>query len=187
MTKAQSKFVIAAIFAGLAKVTFAAGLTSYVGVGLGNTSAEVSGPSGQVTTSGAGFRVVAGNQISPLFSVEAEYVDLGQFANATSNIAANGLGISGVLTMPVMGMFSLYGRAGYARIQTTVTPFTGTVATMPLSDTVAGMTLGYGIQMDIAPNASIRLAWDRYKSSALAGPFTDRVDMNSSGLLIFRF
>ena len=96
------------------------------------------------------------------------------------------MGISGVLTMPLTSMFSIYGRAGYARIETTSTPLAGSVAT-PLSDTMAGLTLGYGIQIDLAPNASLRLSWDRYKSSTLADSFTDRVDMNSSGLLIFRF
>lgn len=184
MTVAKLRLVSAAIFFGLAKVTFAAGLTSYVGVGLGNTTAEVSGASGQFTASGAGYRVVAGNQISPIFSVETEYVDLGQFSSASANVAAKGLGISGVLTMPVAGMFSIYGRGGYARIETTATSLSGGAMQ---TDAVVGMTLGYGIQMDIAPNASIRLAWDRYKSSTMTSSFTDRIDMNSSGLLIFRF
>jgi opacity protein-like surface antigen len=186
MSNAQFRFVIAVFFSCLTKVTFAAGLTSFVAVGLGNTTAEVNSPSGQVTASGSGYRLVAGNQVSQLFSVETEYVDFGQFANSTSKIAAKGLGISGVLTMPLTSMFSIYGRAGYARIETTSTPLAGSVAT-PLSDTMAGLTLGYGIQIDLAPNASLRLSWDRYKSSTLADSFTDRVDMNSSGLLIFRF
>jgi len=185
MRNAQAKFVLAVMFSCLAKVSCAAGLTSFAGIGLGNTTAEISGTNGQAASSGAGYRIVAGNQVSSLFSVEAEYVDLGQFATATSNIAAKGLGIAGVLTMPVTGMFSIYGKAGYARIETIVSPLSA--ATTAQSDAVAGMALGYGIQIDVAPNASIRLAWDRYKSSVLAGSFTDRIDMNSSGLLILRF
>jgi hypothetical protein len=84
-------------------------------------------------------------------------------------------------------MFSVYGRAGIARLETTVVPTSGNAPTTPLSDTVAGLSYGYGIQADVAPNASICLSWDRYKSSALAGPFTNRVDMNSSVLLVLRY
>lgn len=187
MSKAQLRFVIAAIFSCLAKASFAVGFTSFVAVGLGNTTAQVNGPAGQITSSGSGYRLVAGNQVSQLFSVEAEYVDLGQFANATSKIAVKGVGISGVLAVPLSTMFSIYGRVGYARTETTATPQAGAAVTTPLADTLAGLTLGYGIQIDLAPNASLRLSWDRYKSSTLADSFTDRVDMNSSGLLIFRF
>jgi opacity protein-like surface antigen len=187
MSITQFRIISTVVFLGLAKLGMAAGMTSYVGIGLGNTTAEVNGASGQIAASGAGYRLVAGSQIAQSLSVETEYVDLGEFAGASSNIAAKALGVSGVLTMPVSGMLSIYGKAGLARVETTVVTHTGSVAITPLSDAVVGMTLGYGIQIDVAPNASIRLAWDRYKSSALAGPFTDRINMNSSGLFILRF
>lgn len=186
MGNVQFKVVLAAVFSLFANATLAAGLTSFVGLGLGNTTAEVPGSSGQVTASGAGYRLIAGSQINPMFSFEAEYVDLGQFTDATSNVAAKGLGVSGVLTMPVSGMFSIYGRGGLARIETTVIPLANTPATLQ-SDTVVGLTIGYGIEADVAPNASLRLSWDRYKSSVLAGTFTDRINMNSSAMLIYRF
>jgi opacity protein-like surface antigen len=168
-------------------MTFAAGLTSFVGFGLGNTYADVNSPSGQIGTSSTGYHFVAGSQINPLFAVEAEYFDLGQFAITNSTVAAKGMGVSGVLTFPVTGIFSVYGRAGLARLETTVTPTAGNVPTTPLSDTVVGLSYGYGIQADVATNASISLSWDRYKSSALAGPFTDRIDVNSAVLLILRY
>jgi len=187
MSKAQMKFWLAIFLSGFANATFAVGLANYVAIGLGNTLAEVNGSAGQNASSSAGYRIVAGSQVYPMFGVEAEYVDLGQFANSNSNIAARGLGISGVLTLPVTSMFSIYGRAGYARMETSVTPFPGSVVTTPLSDSLADLTLGYGIQIDIAPNASIRWAWERYPSSQLAGSFTNIIYMNSSGLLIFRF
>ena len=187
MGMAQMKLTFTVLFCLIAQVTFAAGLTNYVGLGLGNTTAEVPGPSGQVTASGAGYRIIAGSQISPILSIEAEYVDLGQFTDATSNVSAKGLGASGVITLPVSGMFSIYGRGGLARVETTVTPLAGPNAALPLSDTVVGVTLGYGIQADLAPNASLRLSWDRYKSSVLGGTFTNRINMDSSALLIYRF
>jgi len=187
MTKAHFKFVTFAVLACLTKATFAAGLTSFVGFGLGNTYANVNGPDGQMTPSSTGYHFVAGSQISPMFGIEAEYADLGQFAVTNSTIGAKGMGVSGLLTLPVSGMLSIYGRAGIARIETTVTPTAGTVPTTPLSDSIVGLSYGYGVQVDVAPNASICLSWDRYKSSVLAGPFTDRIDMNSSGLLIIRF
>jgi opacity protein-like surface antigen len=187
MSNTQCKIILTGVFLGITNLGQAAGMASYVGIGLGNTSAEVSGTSGQVTMSGAGYRLVAGSLIAQTLSVETEYVDLGAFAGATSNVSAKALGIAGVLTMPVTGMFSIYGKAGLARVETTVAMHAGLASATPLSDAVVGMTFGYGIQIDVAPNASIRLAWDRYKSSALAGPFTDRIDMNSSGLLILRF
>lgn len=186
---AQIRFVSTIVFCLFAQATVAAGLTSFIGLGLGNTTAEVPGSSGQVTSSGAGYRLIAGSQINPMLSFEAEYVDLGQFpvSNSNVNVAAKGLGVSGVLTMPVSGMFSVYGRGGLARVETTVTPLTGPNPNIPLSDTVVGLTIGYGIQADVAPNASLRLSWDRYKSSVLAGTFTDRINMNSSAMLIYRF
>ena len=185
MGKNQFRLASVVLFYLLSQNSFAAGLTSFVGLGLGNTTAEVPGASGQTTSSGAGYRLIAGSQINQMFSFEAEYVDLGQFANTNSNVAAKGLGVSGVLTLPVTGMFSVYGRGGLARVETTVTPLTGYSG--PLSDTVVGLTIGYGIEADVAPNASLRLSWDRYKSSVLAGTFTDRINMNSSAMLIYRF
>lgn len=187
MGKVQFRLAFAVLFYLLAQNAFAAGLTSFVGLGLGNTTAEVPGASGQTTASGAGYKLIAGSQINPMFSFEAEYVDLGQFTDATSNVSAKGLGVSGVLTLPVSGMFAVYGKGGLARIETTVTPLAGSSATIPLSDTVVGLTIGYGIEADVAPNASLRLSWDRYKSSVLAGTFTDRINMNSSAMLIYRF
>ena len=187
MNKIQARFVLAIIFTCLVKVSFAAGLSNFVGIGMGNTYANVSGPTGQTTTSSSGYRFVAGSQISPMFGIEAEYVDLGQFPTSNATVAAKGMGFSGLLTFPVTGVISIYGRAGLARIETTVTPTAGSVPTALLSDSIVGLSYGYGFQVDVAPNASILLSWDRYKSSALAGPFTDRIDMNSSGLLVVRF
>ena len=187
MTKASLRVISFAILACLAEYTFAAGMTNFVGIGLGNTYANVNGPTGQTVTSSSGYHFVAGTQINPMFGVEAEYVDLGQFTTTNSTVAAKGMSVSGLLTLPVSGMFSIYGRGGLSRIETTVTPTGGAVPTTPLSDSIVGLSYGYGIQVDVAPNASIFLSWDRYKSSALAGPFTDRIDMNSSGLLVVRF
>jgi opacity protein-like surface antigen len=187
MRNTQFRIILSAVLLGFVNPGQAVGMANYVGIGLGNTTAQVSGLTGQVAASGAGYRLVAGSQIAQTLSVETEYVDLGSFAGPTSNISAKALGVSGVLTMPVSGMLSIYGKAGLARVETTVAMHGGLVPTTPLSDAVVGMTIGYGFQIDIAPNASIRLAWDRYKSSAYAGPFTDRIDMNSSGLFILRF
>ncbi len=187
MTQAKLRFVLAIMCSCFTKVTFAVGLTSFIGLGLGNTTADVSSPSGQATTSGAGYGLVAGSQISPIFAVEAEYVNLGSFSDATSNVAATGLGMSGVLTMPLTGMLSAFGKVGMARIETTVSPLAGSSSTTVAPDAVVGLSYGYGIQLDMAPNASLRLSWDRYKSSTLAGTFTDRVNMNSSALLIYKF
>jgi hypothetical protein len=187
MSKVTLKFAVAAVCLSWTNLIFAAGLNSFVGLGLGNTSAEVSGSTGQFASSGAGYRLVAGSQVNPIFSVEAEYIDLGLFPNGTSNVAAKGVALSGVLIIPMSGMFSTFGKMGMARIETTLTPLAGSAPTTPLSDTVIGMSYGYGIQIDVSPTASVRVSWDRYKSSVLASAFTDRIDMNSSALLIFRF
>lgn len=189
MTKTQtpSRLVVAIALCCLGPMASAAGMTSFVGVGVGNTSANVPGSSGQVSSSSSGYRLVAGNLISPALSVEAEYIDLGEIAGSSTKIAAKGLGISGLFVMPVTEMFSVYGRAGLARIETTVSSLPGSTPITPVYDTTVGLTLGYGIQADISPNASLRISWDRYKCSALASSPTDRIDMNSSALMIFRF
>ena len=186
MGNTQLRIISPAVFIFLTKATFAAGLTSFVGVGLGNTSANIPGASGQMAASSSGYRLIAGNQIGQYLAVEAEYVDLGELTASSAKVAAKGLGIFGVLAIPMTNMFSAYGRAGLARIETIVTPLPGAATTLA-SDSVVGLSLGYGVQLDVSPNASLRLAWDRYKCSTLAASFTDRIDMNSSALLIFRF
>ena len=177
----------AVFFSLLTKTTLAAGLTSFLAVGLGNSSAKIPSQAEPITSSGAGYRLIAGNQISQYLSAEAEYIDLGEFTVSRAKFSAKGLGVSGVLTIPVSEIFSVFGKAGLARIQTTATPLPGAASTVMMSDTLIGVTLGYGVQIDIAPNTSLKLTWDRYKSATLANAFTDRIDMNSAALLIFRY
>jgi len=187
MNKARLTIASAVIFASLSKLTFAAGLSSFMGVGLGNTYADIPGANGPTMASSSGYRLMVGNQITQHLSVEAEYIDLGTFTLSDSQVSAKGLAISGVMLIPITTMFSAYGKAGLARIETLVTALPGSTAAVPNSDAIVGVTLGYGVQADVAPNASLRLSWDRYKSATLASSFTDRIEMRSAALLIFRF
>jgi opacity protein-like surface antigen len=165
-----------------------AAFAGYVGIGFGDTAADIASSSGQnINYTSTGMRLVAGNQISPYLSVEAEYIDLGKFTSDKASIAAKGLGLSGLLALPMSTSFSLFGKAGLARIETTATANPGSVLSAIASDSRIGLTLSYGVQLDVSPNATLRISWDSYKASALVGPFTDRVDMKSAALLIFKF
>ena len=184
MNKNQIGLVVATVFTCLANPAFAA----YLGVGMGDTAADIANSSGQViNSSSTSFRLLAGSQISQYLSVEAEYIDLGKFTNDTASIAAKGLGISGVIAAPMADSFSIFGKIGLARIESTATANQGSVLTGLASDTRIGLTLGYGVQIEMAPNAIVRISWDRYKCSALVGPFADRVDVKSAAALIFKF
>jgi len=187
MKKARLTIASAVIFASLSKLTFAAGLSSFMGVGLGNTYADILSATGPSMASSSGYRLIAGNQITQHLSVEAEYIDLGTFTLSGSQVAAKGLAISGVMLMPMTTIFSAYGKAGLARVETLATALPGSAVPVITSDAIVGVTLGYGMQIDVAPNASLRLSWDRYKSATLASSFTDKIDMKSAALLIFRF
>jgi opacity protein-like surface antigen len=184
MKKNWIGFAVAGLFACLTNTAAAA----YFGVGFGDTSADITSTSGQIINySSTGLRLVGGNQISQYLAVEAEYIDLGKFTSDTACVAAKGLGLSGLLTMPVSTNLSIFGKAGFARIETTATANPGTSLTTRDSDTRIGLSLGYGVALDVAANASVRVSWDRYKTSALAGPFTDRVDSKTTAVLLFKF
>lgn len=184
MRKRWGSFIAAGLLACLTNTASAA----YFGVGFGDTAADMTSASGQtVNYSSTGLRLVGGNQISQYLSVEAEYIDLGKFTGDTASVAAKGLGISGLLAMPVSTSISIFGKAGFARIETTATANPGTTLTTRDSDTRIGMSLGYGATLDVTANVSVRVSWDRYKTSALAGPFTDKVDSKTAVVLLFKF
>lgn len=184
MNKNRIGFAVTALLACLANSASAA----YFGVGFGDTSADMTNTAGQIINySGTGLRLVGGNQISQYLAVEAEYIDLGKFTGDTASVAAKGVGLSGLLSMPVSTSLSVFGKTGFARIETTATANPGATLTTRDSDTRIGTSLGYGITLDVAANASIRVSWDRYKTSALAGPFTDRVDSKTAVVLLFKY
>jgi len=187
MKNARVTIASAVVFASLSKLTFAAGLSSFMGVGLGNTYADIPSANGPATVSSSAYRLIAGNQIGKYLSVEAEYIDLGTFTLSAAQVTAKSLAISGVMLMPMSTTFSAYVKAGLARVETRISALPGSTTAIPSSDAIVSVTLGYGVQADIAPNASLRLTWDRYKSATLASSFTDRIDMKSAALLIFRF
>jgi opacity protein-like surface antigen len=184
----MNKSLIGCITASLLAVLSNSACAAYFGVGFGDTAADMTSSSGQaINYSSTGIRLVGGNQISQYLAVEAEYIDLGKFTSETSSIAAKGLGISGLLAMPVSTSIAVFGKAGFARIETTATANPGTTLTTRDSDTRIGLSLGYGVTLDVAANASVRVSWDRYKTSALAGPFTDRVDSKTTVVLLFKY
>lgn len=184
MYKTLTGLLAATLLAGFSNAAFA----GYAGIGFGDTAAAIASASGQnINYTSTGMRLLGGNQISQYWAVEAEYIDLGKFTSDKASIAAKGLSISGLLAIPMSTSFSIFGKAGFARIETTATANPGSTLTTIASDSRIGLTLGYGLQLDVTPNATLRLSWDRYKCPALTGPFAERVDMKSAALLIFKF
>lgn len=184
MNRNKIGFAAATLLACFASSASAA----YFGIGFGDTSADMTNTAGQIINySSSGLRLVGGNQISQYLAVEAEYLDLGKFTGDTVSVAAKGVGLSGLLSIPVSTSLSVFGKAGFARIETTATANSGAALATRDSDTRIGTLLGYGVTLDVAANASIRISWDRYKTSAIAGPFTDRVDSKTAAVLLFKF
>ena len=131
----------------------------YVGLRAGPANTDIdkivnSGASGNPT----GWGIFVGHIVNPNFSVEAEYLNLGEIKNNTNTQKSTGFDVALLGAYPFNDQFSLFGRLGYAMI--TGKPggqFAG-------SDTKnRGLTYGFGGQFNVTPVVGIRLGWDTYR------------------------
>jgi OOP family OmpA-OmpF porin len=129
----------AACFTGAAAHAQSGGATGpgfYIGGALGGSSYKVDSGSlaaaGFATTgkddSDFAWNLTAGYKITRNLAVELGYVDLGRFsasgrfggAPASINVDVTGWNVSGVGTLPLNEMFSVYGKFGYFRSEASV-------------------------------------------------------------------
>ncbi|MCK7547736.1 porin family protein [Marinobacter koreensis] len=58
------------------------------------------------------FGAALGYQFNPMFSLEAEYIDFGNFGNDDVDGKLKGLGLSAIGRLPLTQSFGIYGKAG---------------------------------------------------------------------------
>lgn len=149
----------------------------YLGAALGGSKTDVDTGSlaavGFATTStddsDTSWNVTAGYKFTRTWAFEVGYVDLGTFgasgtfggAPASVNADVTGWTFSGVGTLPLNDMFSLYGKLGYLRSKTKGTASIAGALGRATSDE-NGFTAGIGARYQFNRNVSVLLEGNHY-------------------------
>ena len=153
--------------AALAQNAMAAGDGAYIGGGLGIGIAVLKNTSTGVTSTytSSASRFLGGYQFNKNFALEAEVFDLGKFSDSSRDVKGNGYGVAGVGILPLgSGTFSLYWKVGLSSVtaNSTIKPGSGVVLQGPASQTKSGVALGFGMNYDFTPKATLRVSLDAY-------------------------
>lgn len=139
----------------------------------------------------AAYRVFGGYQFNKWFSVEIGYADLGPVTGndamgtsfALTNQAFDGVG---VVSLPVAGNLSAFGKFGLFSTRTTLVTTTTTGQRVDAGSTNVNYSYGAGLQYNLW-KLGFRLEWQRWDNAGKNGPTVeDDIDFFSAGLL-FRF
>jgi OOP family OmpA-OmpF porin len=160
----------------------------YGGLDLGRSDLHASGGGidGALANQGIGASSSTGNRdtsyglnlgyrVNQYWAVEAAYTRLGDFAYS-SNVASpaadtvqgsyrvNALSVSALGFVPLQSNWSLYGKAGIARTDTTLgaSSATGATSVSGASGQSNGLVLGVGAMYDINRSLYTRVGWDHY-------------------------
>lgn len=131
----------------------------YVGLRAGPANTNIDDVfNGNTSGNPTGWGIFVGHIVNPNFSVEAEYLNLGEIKGNTNTQKSTGFDVALLGAYPFNDQFSLFGRLGYAMITGKPGgPFAG-------SDTKnRGLTYGFGGQFNVTPVVGIRLGWDKYR------------------------
>lgn len=169
-------FVICCFF--LITSVSSAATGGYLGVGLGSANTE--DPQGGVDDSDTGIKIYGGFKYSENLGVEIFFADFGE---PTTNISGfnvstqiSGLGVDVVGYVPLGGGGSLFGKFGLFTWDEDYT-VNGIVV---FTDNGADITYGLGYQFDFSPTASVRVEYEFFPVSDVAGDID--VDMISVGI-----
>ena len=161
----------------------------YAGFGVGQSTAKgacdgIVGPGISCDEKDTAFKILGGYQVNQNFGVEFAYTDLGEatasFAGFGSiAIAAKGLELLGVGTMPINQQWSVYGKLGLFRWDVDAKDGTGLVGSV--SATGIDLTYGFGVKYNFAKNAALRVEYQQYNN---VGDFntTGRADVSVMGV-----
>jgi OOP family OmpA-OmpF porin len=194
--QAQSTFnntgMYVGISAGESKSKFDNGTTAQSLVGAGVTAGALT-----EDERGNAYKAFIGVPLSPNWSVEAGYFDLGRFGfDATTSPAGTvtgttriqGLNLDLVGTLPITERWSLLGRVGAAYAETKGS-FSGTgasgVSAFPSSKRDTHYKYGFGTEYAFTPALTMRLEGERYHVNDAIGQ-RENVDLISVGL-VYRF
>ena len=105
------------------------------------------------------YKLYGGYGITPNFSVELGYANIGKFSSSAGSLKADALYLDGVGTLPLGNGFSALGRVGV---------FNGKLdSSLAGSDRGTSYKVGAGVQYDIDKNLGVRGEWERYRFDAL--------------------
>jgi OOP family OmpA-OmpF porin len=114
---------------------------------------------GNTSGNPTGWGIFVGHIVNPNFSVEAEYLNLGEIKSNTNSQKSTGFDVALLGGYPFNDQFSLFGKLGYAMI----TGKPGGACTGCSDSKDRGLTYGFGGQFNVTPIVGIRLGWDKYR------------------------
>lgn len=183
----KQRLVAAIILACSSNAVFAEDSGAYLGIGYGISYTTLKSSTKTTSYTSSGLHILGGYQVNQNAAIEVDYVDLGAMSdNVSVSIAYSGMGISGVGILPVTETFALYGKMGMTTINSKATALPGWVLLVPATESKAGLSYGFGAQLKMTPNATLRLSLDSYETSALAGNITGRIGMYGA-VVVFKF
>ncbi len=158
-------------------ISSAANAAGYAGIAIGQASVDVEtvdlGPtvSTDVSDSDTSFKIFGGYTVSENFSIEAGYVDFGEFGvdysdgidSLSDKVEATALYVAAVGSMPV-GKAKLFGKLGLAQwdVDASVSSTFGVSGSASASGT--DPVIGLGVKFDAADTVELRAEFERYKN-----------------------
>lgn len=156
--------------------------SAYIGGSIGQS--KFKGDCGPVDCdkNDTGFRLFGGYQFNRNIALELGYTDLGKLSVSvpgfSASVEANAWDLSGVFSWPVANQFAVFGRLGFARVESKAGGAFGSA-----SDTKNGLTWGLGAQFDVMRNLGLRAEFQRYKADSTSTGSGGDVDFLSIGAL----
>lgn len=157
---------------------------TYVGASIGQSrysDACPRLPAAGCNDSDLGFKFFSGLQFGRVLGAELAMVDLGNIAGAGgAGYSALGLEVVGLAQWPITNAFSVFGKAGGYRLNTSARGAVGG------SDKSTDWTYGLGLKMAINRNFGTRVEWQRYKD--VGDSTTGQTDISFVGAsLMYQF
>lgn len=109
------------------------------------------------------YRISGGYQINRNVAVEFGYTSLGERTVFGTTVDASAWDVIGLYKFPLQNQLSLYGLAGFTRVEAEVfVPGVGKV-----SDTTTDITFGVGVQYDFSRQLGVRAQYQDYDGSGV--------------------
>ncbi|MDP2029155.1 MAG: outer membrane beta-barrel protein [Thiobacillus sp.] len=169
-------------------------LTPYIGLNAGQSSSEVTCPTGVTCDdSDTAWKIYGGLEINEYMSMEVGYVDLGEVeysGTSSGTRETNGMIMDLVGTYAISPSFILSARGGLNILNAEVNGTIAGTPTLNTGDTDVAWSFGVGAQYNVTPSVGLRLDWERFfevgSSSNNGGTGEADVDMLSAGV-VYKF
>lgn len=166
-------------------------LTPFVGASVGQSSFDISCPTGlSCDEKDTAYKIYGGLEVNEYISMEVGYVNLGEAKvtdTTSSTVSAHGM------TMQLVGTYALnpsvifIARGGMNILNLEIDgPFAGT-SNDNVGDTDVAWSLGLGAQYNLTESVGLRLEWERYfKVGDATETGESDIDMITAGL-VYKF